>query len=197
MTVRRSARAHDIEVTGSGRVPAVLAIGRLVEVWAAPDVAPRSWSAVRRFEAVRESWLAQAGVQRVEEQQRPIPHGSPWSVEHVTYRGQAERGGETAPAIVAERLARAGVTREDVAALRLEAADCSMRPRVDPCWVPLSSSPAPGCNLPATSRTRIGAHRRRRARTNRPAETPRTAAPLSRPLPPPRPGVRVRVAPVR
>jgi len=100
----------------------VLAIGRCVEVWAAPDVAPPSWSAVRRFEAVRDGWLASNGVQRIEEQQRLIPHGSPWSVEHVCYRGQAERGGETAPSIVAVRLARAGVTADDLPVLRVEAA---------------------------------------------------------------------------
>ena len=42
-------------------------------------------------------------------------------MEHLSYRGQAERGGETAPAIVVERLAQAGAIVDDLPALRHEA----------------------------------------------------------------------------
>ena len=86
VTARRRARAREVGVSESGGVPAVLAVGRCIEVWADPAAACPSWSAVRRFDAVRESWLAQAGVERLEEQQGSPERTALVDGEHVLAR---------------------------------------------------------------------------------------------------------------
>jgi hypothetical protein len=99
----------------------VLLIGRCVEVWADPRAACRSLSAVRRYRGARDWWLKRASIERLDEQQSLIPHGAPWSVDYLSYRGQAERSGVSVSAIVAERLVRAGAMVDDLPALQREA----------------------------------------------------------------------------
>lgn len=103
-----------------GAVPPCLAIGRCIEVWGEPG--ERSpYNAMRRFGVVRRWWLAEAGVTTAQQQEQLIPFGAPWSVEYLLYRGQAERAGRSSAAIVAERLAAAGCTVDDLDDLADEA----------------------------------------------------------------------------
>jgi hypothetical protein len=96
MTARRQARARDVAAVATtvGGVPRALAVGRCIEVWAEdPDAVNAPYAAMRRFSTARRWWLEQAGVESVAEGCQLVPLGSPWSVEFLTYRGQAERIG--------------------------------------------------------------------------------------------------------
>lgn len=50
-----------------------------------------------------------------------IPHRAPWSVEFLTYPGQAERIGRPVEELVSERLGKAGCTVADIPDLQKEA----------------------------------------------------------------------------
>lgn len=130
MTARRDARGRRTatEVThDTGEVPRPLTLGCCVDVWAEdPDHGSARYSARRRYTDARNQWLATNGVTDLAEQQSLIPHGSPWTLDYLTYHGQAERAavpGESdpLPRIVAERFTRSGATTDDLEYLRHEA----------------------------------------------------------------------------
>jgi len=109
-------------VSGHGGIPRPLLIGACIEAWAADDAVIPSLSARRRFSDVRRWWLDAAGILPGREAFETIPPpGAPWSVEYLSYRGQAARVGRPVKVLVAERLARAGCTVADLGALNVEA----------------------------------------------------------------------------
>lgn len=115
MTARRQARSRDLSgnVTASGGVPRSLLIGRCIEVWSGPNVKNHrpALSAFRRWGVVRRRWLEDAGVESVADGCALIPVGGLWSIGYLTDEAQGKR------------LARAGVTVDDIDDLRAEAID--------------------------------------------------------------------------
>lgn len=110
MSARRQARQRTPVLErpqGPAGVPAALAIGRCVEVWADPSHPTPSWSATRRFNLAREAWARQAEAEDAEARAL-IPDGSPWSLDH--------KAG-------AARFAAAGYDLADVAELAAQADD--------------------------------------------------------------------------
>ncbi|KAA1422503.1 hypothetical protein FE697_015325 [Mumia zhuanghuii] len=98
----------------SQALPKALAVGCLVEVWEAPHgITAGALAAFRRFRIAASHWHNTHGV--------AATHSSPWTLEYLTYRGQAERSGRSVEELVAERLGRYGVAVADIPALREEA----------------------------------------------------------------------------
>jgi hypothetical protein len=116
VTERRRARAKAPMAERAGVVPASLLIGACVEVWADPEAKSRQFSAFRRFSDARNAWASAHDVGPGE-----LPSSSTWSVEFLSYRGQAERVGRPVEELVAERLGKAGCTVDDLPALADEA----------------------------------------------------------------------------
>jgi hypothetical protein len=106
MSARRQARAP-AAVTAGG-VPRALAVGKCIEVWAAPGSHFPHWSAIRRYDAARRAWLEMAGIED-RESWRLISDHAPWSAEYV------------GPQRAQERLAGADTSIRDVPRLRREA----------------------------------------------------------------------------
>jgi hypothetical protein len=127
MSARREARAKVPVLerpSSQGRVPAALSIGRCVEVWADPQADDPQASARRRFEMARARWAASVGADD-QEILTLVPASAAWSLEYLTYRGQAERSERTVSEVVAERLGRAGCTLADLPWLVEEADELS------------------------------------------------------------------------
>ena len=105
----RRARTVTAAVSAAGGVPVVLLVGPCIEVWADPAAEQPPFSAMRRFSVVWSWWLEGAGVESRERCQI-IPTGNPWSAAYLVGTGR-----------LADRLARAGVTVDDLPQLALEA----------------------------------------------------------------------------
>lgn len=114
MSARREARARvPVEVRTKGHVPAALAIGRCIEVWADPAVEFAHYSAMRRFGVAREHWGHLMGLNDLELQDA-ISHGAPWSADYLIDTGRGD--------YVLERFARADCTPSDIPDLQADAA---------------------------------------------------------------------------
>ncbi len=123
MSARRAARARiPVPAGRGGPTPECLLIGRCIEVWSQDGGSTDPYSTFRRFNAARRFVLNRLGVTEPEASAL-IPQGSPWSVEYLTYRGQAERAGRPLDDIVSDRLRAAGCTRADPPWLREQALD--------------------------------------------------------------------------
>lgn len=120
MARRRTVAPSPLTPDAEG-VPPELLVGRLLEVWALHPAVEGAWhSASRRWADARAAWLAERGLTRgqghIDWHKVKAQLGSvlldhmPWSILTLDDEG---RGG-----YVDARLARAGVTRADVPALR-------------------------------------------------------------------------------
>ena len=79
---RRKARRRAAKGALDGQIgdlPAALALGPCVEVWADPTHSCPEWSAKRRFAAAASAWLDRAGVERDTDRWRLVPSRGVWS----------------------------------------------------------------------------------------------------------------------
>jgi hypothetical protein len=110
VSIRRQARAREVAevVSMVGGAPAVLLIGRCIEVWADDDAALPQWSAMRRYGLARDRWSDRTGL-HARELWQIVPCRAPWSADYI------------GPVKTRERLSRAGMTIRDLPRLRREA----------------------------------------------------------------------------
>ncbi|HEY3530393.1 MAG TPA: hypothetical protein VGK78_14700 [Nocardioides sp.] len=104
----------------TGGVPRALMLGPCLEVWADEDAEVPQASAMRRFSAAREAWAAREGI-GLAEVNTQVRSRSPWSIQYLSYRGQAERVGRPVRELVNQRLAAVGCTLADLSQLADEA----------------------------------------------------------------------------
>ena len=91
--------------------PAEFAVGRCIEVWAATKAESPGASAMSRFRKAREAFYATQGLSWVEgTKQIPLALQPPHSVAYMCTTGREAR--------VVARFAAAGVTLDDIPALR-------------------------------------------------------------------------------
>ena len=95
-------------------MPAALLVGRCIEVWAEPKADSPADSAFRRFAVARGWWLDAAYVDKPTDRDALIPRGTPWSVDYLI---------ETRGQYVAERLAPADATPDDLPRLAAQGGD--------------------------------------------------------------------------
>lgn len=130
MSARRLARERHQVVAAEGEVPAALLVGQLIEVWVPQSKPPDWWadkphewawaSTCSRYSLVRSWWLGSSTDATELPTDRPTK-GDPWSLEHLSYVGQAQHVGRPVDEIVADWLARVGVARAEISELRNEA----------------------------------------------------------------------------
>lgn len=106
-------RRRVVARTGSDGVPPPeLLVGTCVEIWTESGAPTPAFSAWRRHRSARREWAAGRGLS-VAETCKAVPAGPPWSVEFLLAQGRRDD--------VVARLAQAGVTLDDLPALRAAA----------------------------------------------------------------------------